>query len=425
MTTAFDAVLDALRSDAANGGPDALFRLATALVAREEVDEAHGFFTIAAQRDHAGAQVGLARMLLYGVGAQLDVAAAVHWLLRAERAGHGGASYLLAMVALGDIAMERDFEATGHRLIEAAKDGVVPALRALAMYFGRERDNIAAMRQSETLLAQAAGQGDGVSAALLAERIRHGELVGDVRYELAALLALAAQTGITAMPSLPDAAVTRNGDGRLQLDLESSLWAPPMTMHRQAPWVGNIDGLLSPEECRYVIAMGSPQLKRASVVDPRTGVRMEHPMRTSRDATFDPLLEDFQLRLLQLRMAGAIGVEFTHSEPMVLLHYQPGQEYRPHRDYLPPATLADDQPGAGQRAATLCCYLSGVEAGGGTAFPAADLVVDPRIGRAVIFRNTDEDGRPDPDSLHAGLPVEKGEKWLATLWLRQRRYRDF
>ena len=104
-------------------------------------------------------------------------------------------------------------------------------------------------------------------------------------------------------------------------------------------------------------------------------------------------------------MAGAIDVEFTHSEPMVLLHYQPGQEYRPHRDYLPTATLAADQPGAGQRTATLCCYLSGVEAGGGTAFPAADLVVEPRIGRAVIFRNSDEDGRPDPDSLHAGLPV--------------------
>ena len=281
MTTASDPAIDALQRDAATGAPDALFRLATALVAREEVEEAHGVFAIAAQRDHAGAQVGLARMLLYGVGAQLDVVAAVRWLQRAESAGHGGASYLLAMVALGDIAMERDFESAGHRLIAASKDGVVPALRALAMYFGRERDNVAAMRQSEALLAQAAGQGDGVSAALLAERVRHGELVGDVRYELAALLALAAKTGIAAMPSLPDAAVTRNGDGRLQLDLESSLRASPMTMHSQAPRVGSIDGLLSPEECRYVIAMGSPQLKRASVVDPRTGVRLEHPMRPS------------------------------------------------------------------------------------------------------------------------------------------------
>jgi hypothetical protein len=43
----------------------------------------------------------------------------------------------------------------------------------------------------------------------------------------------------------------------------------------------------------------------------------------------------------------------------------------------------------------------------------------------VVFDNLFADGRPDPDSLHAGTPVERGEKWLATLWIRQRRYRDF
>ena len=420
-----DPALEALRRDAAGGAPESLFRLATALVARTEVEQAHGYFAIAAGQGHAGAQVELARMQLYGVGADLDVAGAVHWLQRAERSGHSGAGYLLATVALGGIAMEPDFEAAGRRLIAAAQDGLVPALRALAMYFGRERDNVAAMRQSEALLAQAAGQGDSVSAALLAERIRHGELVGDVRHDLASLQALAAQAGIASMPSLPDAMVVGGVEGRLQLDLESSLQAPPVIVRSEAPRVGSIDGLLSAEECRYVIAMGLPRLKRAQVVDPRTGGWLEHPMRTSLDTTFDPLLEDFQLRLLQLRMAGSIGMNFTHSEPMVLLHYQPGQEYRPHRDYLPPETLAADQPAAGQRAATLCCYLSGVEAGGGTAFPAADLVVEPSTGRAVVFRNTDDAGRPDPDSLHAGLPVEKGEKWLATLWLRERRYRDF
>ena len=48
-----------------------------------------------------------------------------------------------------------------------------------------------------------------------------------------------------------------------------------------------------------------------------------------------------------------------------------------------------------------------------------------RMGRAVAFRNTDDAGRPDPDSLHAGTPVLAGEKWLATLWFRERRYRAF
>lgn len=425
MNSAADPALDTLRREAASGTPDALFGLATALIAQENVEEAHDYLLTAAQAGHAGAQVELAGMYLYAVGVALDVAQAVDWLTRAERAEHPGASYLLATVALGGIGVDRDFEVIGHRLLTAAKAGLVPAVRALAMYFGRERDNVPAMRQSETLLAQAAARRDGVSAALLAERIRHGELVGDARYALASLDRLATEAGVRSMPSLTGVPVVAGENTQLQLDLESSLRTPPVDMRCQAPRVGVMEGLLSAEECRYVIAMGSPHLNRARVADPQTGNWIQHPGRTSYDASFAAQMEDFQLRLLQLRMAAAIGMDFTYAEPMVLLHYRPGQEYWPHRDYLPPETLATHQPEAGQRAATLCCYLNDVQSGGGTAFLRAHLVIEPRTGRAVAFRNIDEAGRPDMDSHHAGLPVEKGQKWLATLWLRERRYRDF
>ena len=73
----------------------------------------------------------------------------------------------------------------------------------------------------------------------------------------------------------------------------------------------------------------------------------------------------------------------------------------------------------------MCAYLNDVEAGGATRFPVADVTVPPRAGAAIAFRNLTADGQPDPDSLHAGLPVERGEKWLATLWLRQRSCRAF
>ena len=364
-------------------------------------------------------------MCLYAVGAELDVAQAVDWLHRAERAGHPGASYLLALIALGGIAMERDLEATGHRLLAAAKAGLVPAVRALAMHFGRDRTNVAAMRQSEALLAQGAAQHDGVSAALLAERVRHGELVGDMRYALDALDRVARNAGIRSMPPLPASPVVPGTNDRLQLDLESSLRAPTFVACSRAPRIAIVDGLLSTEDCRYIIAMGMPHLTRSRVADPDSDGWIQHPGRTSDDTSFDPLREDFHLRLLQLRMAAAIGMEFTCAEPMVLLHYGPGQEYFPHRDYLPPEALAANQPEAGQRAITLLCYLSEVEAGGQTIFPKPNRIVTPAAGRAVAFWNLDDDGRPDPDTLHAGLPVQTGEKWLATLWLRERRHRFF
>ena len=43
----------------------------------------------------------------------------------------------------------------------------------------------------------------------------------------------------------------------------------------------------------------------------------------------------------------------------------------------------------------------------------------------MIFDNLLADGSPDADSLHAGLPVQRGEKWLATLWLRPGRYHAY
>ena len=65
----------------------------------------------------------------------------------------------------------------------------------------------------------------------------------------------------------------------------------------------------------------------------------------------------------------------------------------------------------------------------GTAFPLADtpdqLVTEPRKGSALLFYNVLPDGNADVNSLHMGLPVQAGEKWVANLWVgvRARRCR--
>jgi len=41
-------------------------------------------------------------------------------------------------------------------------------------------------------------------------------------------------------------------------------------------------------------------------------------------------------------------------------------------------------------------------------------------GDALIFRNVDASGRPDPAARHAGLPVIRGEKLIASRWIRER-----
>ncbi len=46
-----------------------------------------------------------------------------------------------------------------------------------------------------------------------------------------------------------------------------------------------------------------------------------------------------------------------------------------------------------------------------------DLKVHPGKGSAVFFYNLLEDGSADDRSLHAALPVFKGEKYLCNIWV--------
>jgi hypothetical protein len=207
--------------------------------------------------------------------------------------------------------------------------------------------------------------------------------------------------------------------------MEDLLSAAPSTVLSTRPRVAVVDGLLSADECRLLIAPAQPMLRGSQTTDPTTGQAIALPLRTSSDASLDPVLEDFALRAVQLRLCAAAGVDLVQAEHLVVLRYEPGQQYRPHRDYLPEATVARDRPQAGNRVRSICVYLNDVGAGGATEFPVAGVKVEPKAGSAVVFDNLLPDGSPDPDSLHAGLPVERGVKWLATLWLRQGRYRDF
>jgi prolyl 4-hydroxylase len=70
----------------------------------------------------------------------------------------------------------------------------------------------------------------------------------------------------------------------------------------------------------------------------------------------------------------------------------------------------------------LIAYLNDVESGGETAFPKLGLMVAPQRGNAVYFEYGNSQSQVDPSSLHAGKLVQSGEKWVATKWMRQRRF---
>lgn len=198
----------------------------------------------------------------------------------------------------------------------------------------------------------------------------------------------------------------------------------PILFGLSKPHITLFQHFLEDAECEALIALSQDRLARSPVVHPETGAGWESSKRSSQGAMFQvgeyPLLAH-----IEARIAEVVGIPIEHGEGMQILHYRPGGEYRPHHDYFDlgkPGERGQIRVG-GQRVATLIMYLNTVEAGGATAFPSVGLEIAPVKGNAVFFVYQQADGGMDPLSLHAGLPVVRGEKWIATKWLRERPYR--
>ena len=189
----------------------------------------------------------------------------------------------------------------------------------------------------------------------------------------------------------------------------------------EVPAVAVFADLLSGEECDALIEAARPRLSASLTVDTRTGGDELHPDRTSQGMFFSRGENPLVTRL-EARIATLLGWPIENGEGLQILRYPPGAQYRPHYDYFDPR-----EPGTpailkrgGQRVATLIIYLFEPEGGGATVFPDITLSVAPRRGNAVFFSY----GQPHPASLslHGGDPVTKGEKWIATKWLREREF---
>jgi predicted 2-oxoglutarate/Fe(II)-dependent dioxygenase YbiX len=142
--------------------------------------------------------------------------------------------------------------------------------------------------------------------------------------------------------------------------------------------------------------------------------------RTNSEALIAFEQQDLVLMALRRRIATVAGLAIERMEPPTVLHYAPGQEFRPHYDFFDPAVpaYAVNVAERGQRLATVLVYLNDDFEGGETHFVKADLRFKGKKGDAILFRNVTEQGDPDFSTLHAGLPTTRGEKWLFSQWLR-------
>ncbi|XP_020875296.1 probable prolyl 4-hydroxylase 8 isoform X1 [Arabidopsis lyrata subsp. lyrata] len=194
---------------------------------------------------------------------------------------------------------------------------------------------------------------------------------------------------------------------------------------------------LTNEECEHLISLAKPSMVKSKVVDVKTGKSIDSRVRTS-SGTFLKRGHDEIVEEIENRISDFTFIPIENGEGLQVLHYEVGQKYEPHHDYF--FDEFNVRKG-GQRIATVLMYLSDVDEGGETVFPAAKgnisdvpwwdelsqcgkegLSVLPKKRDALLFWSMKPDASLDPSSLHGGCPVIKGNKWSSTKWFHVHEY---
>ncbi len=349
-----------------------------------------------------------------------DFAQAAHLFGQAHSVPFAKAK-LAVLTALG-CGVKQDFENATALFIDAVMGGFPPLMTDMAVileaYGGHEG-------LVSTLLRQAARRGDVTARYLIVRAGMRGEaFVSEqdwavIKDSLPSNMPLISGSYINGTPIEP-VPIERAAMERAV----SVIWSPaaptakPLSQNHDIRTVSNV---LTPQQCDYLIALSAPLMQPSKVV--AESGSFHAGFRTSDGAVILPAVMDMPLLQILFSLSAAAGVAPHQGEFLSLLRYYPGQEYRPHHDYLSKDEADYSQVDrTGQRSLTMLTYLNEDFSGGATDFPDLEIRFKGNRGDSIVFANTDVEGTPLPSSRHAGLSVETGEKWLATLWLREKTF---
>ena len=212
-------------------------------------------------------------------------------------------------------------------------------------------------------------------------------------------------------------------DLRSSINLAKWLESPPAEILSASPRIGFVEGICTPEMCDWLIARARPRLKPAKILDRATGESSASDTRTSSSCHFRRPESDLIFSILRERIAKVAGIQVDAMEIPYVMRYSLGQEFQPHFDIVINPDAPDYQEllaKGGQRVLTFLVYLNDDYEGGETEFPMLGSRWKGRRGEALFFWNVAPDGALEERTLHAGLPVTRGEKWMLSQWIRGR-----
>ena len=173
---------------------------------------------------------------------------------------------------------------------------------------------------------------------------------------------------------------------------------------------------LSAQDCAALIERIDAQRRPSTIAD----ANGDGYFRTSETCDLDH--GDPFVAAINARLDAFAGIATAYGEPIQGQRYDVGQEFKAHTDYFEPQGVDFHRycSVAGNRTWTAMIYLNEPEAGGATRFKAIDKIVQPETGKLLAWNNRRADGSLNPATMHQGMKVRAGVKYVITKWFRER-----
>lgn len=184
-----------------------------------------------------------------------------------------------------------------------------------------------------------------------------------------------------------------------------------------------LPNLISVNLCNQIISECSNRIGYDGLHDSYTLSGKNDKIRNSKQCWIkksDPLVAPIYTYLSE-----HFNIPVENAEDLQIVRYHPNQYYKQHHDACCDNHHSCDKfiKNGGQRKLTVLIYLNDAFTEGETHFPNLNLKMRVKPGSAIVFHPLAENSsKCHPYALHEGLPVKSGEKWIANVWFRERKY---
>jgi prolyl 4-hydroxylase len=187
------------------------------------------------------------------------------------------------------------------------------------------------------------------------------------------------------------------------------------------PWIITLDSFLTHEECKELRELP----KEWKLSNLQSGDNKEYRNSYSYDCN-NGCLNINIVKKIQNRIESISSISKQNYEDMTLTKYYKGGFFKIHHDYIDKDSNPDTFNKIGPRIITCLIYLSDSEShnldGGATSFNQLKYDVKPKLGRALIWTNVNNNLEKDDRTSHEAKPILNGTKFISQTWIHPKKY---